>query len=51
MECCCLPRGKKGKRSGGQPIAIPFGAFLSIAGLYSAYLGEWTLRWYLHFFS
>ncbi|HEX3942388.1 MAG TPA: prepilin peptidase [Acidobacteriaceae bacterium] len=44
-------RKKEGNAPGAQPIAIPFGAFLSIAGLYSVFLGEWMLRWYLHFFS
>lgn len=30
-------------------LAIPFGAFLSVAGLYSFFLGDRTLRWYVQF--
>ena len=31
-------------------LAIPFGAFLSLGGLYSFFLGDRTLRWYMQFF-
>jgi leader peptidase (prepilin peptidase)/N-methyltransferase len=31
-------------------MPIPFGTMLSLAGLYSVFLGERTLRWYLAFF-
>lgn len=31
-------------------IAIPFGIFLSAAGIYTIFLGERTLRWYLQLF-
>jgi leader peptidase (prepilin peptidase) / N-methyltransferase len=42
-------QGTDGERS-ASTLAIPFGAFLSLAGLYSVFLGERTLRWYLQFF-
>jgi leader peptidase (prepilin peptidase) / N-methyltransferase len=31
-------------------MPIPFGTMLSLAGLYSIFLGQWTLGWYLQFF-
>jgi prepilin signal peptidase PulO-like enzyme (type II secretory pathway) len=31
-------------------MPIPFGTILSLAGLYSIFLGQWTLGWYLQFF-
>lgn len=31
-------------------LAIPFGTFLSAAGIYAVFLGERTLRWYLQLF-
>lgn len=31
-------------------VAIPFGVFLSVGGIYTVFLGERTLRWYLQFF-
>jgi leader peptidase (prepilin peptidase)/N-methyltransferase len=31
-------------------LAVPFGTMLSVAGLYSIFLGERTLGWYLQFF-
>jgi len=31
-------------------LAVPFGTMLSLAGLYSIFLGERTLGWYLQFF-
>jgi leader peptidase (prepilin peptidase)/N-methyltransferase len=34
--------------SAGQ-LAVPFGTMLSLAGLYSIFLGERTLGWYLQF--
>jgi prepilin signal peptidase PulO-like enzyme (type II secretory pathway) len=34
--------------AGQQPI--PFGTMLSVAGLYSIFLGQRTLGWYLQFF-
>ena len=38
------------RRLAASQLAIPFGAFLSGAGLYSIFLGERTVRWYLQFF-
>ncbi len=32
-----------------QPIRIPLGSFLSLAGLYAMFFGRSTLIWYLHF--
>ncbi|HEY3988583.1 MAG TPA: prepilin peptidase [Acidobacteriaceae bacterium] len=32
------------------PLAVPFGTFLALAGIYCAFLGEPTLQWYLSFF-
>ncbi len=40
----CHPR----EGSAGQ-LAVPFGTMLSVAGLYSIFLGERTLGWYLQF--
>ena len=31
-------------------LPIPFGTMLSLAGLYSIFLGQWTLSWYMQFF-
>jgi leader peptidase (prepilin peptidase)/N-methyltransferase len=31
-------------------LPVPFGTMLSLAGLYSIFLGERTLGWYLQFF-
>jgi leader peptidase (prepilin peptidase)/N-methyltransferase len=42
-------RGRKKVKSDG-PLAVPFGTFLALAGIYCAFLGEYTLRWYLEFF-
>ena len=42
-------RGHKRAKSEG-PLAVPFGTFLALAGIYCAFLGEATLMWYLHFF-
>jgi leader peptidase (prepilin peptidase)/N-methyltransferase len=44
-----LFRRKKNTTPLGQ-LAVPFGTMLSIAGLYSIFLGQRTLGWYLHFF-
>ena len=41
-------RGEPGMRAA--QMAIPFGSFLSVAGLYSIFLGERTVSWYLQFF-
>jgi leader peptidase (prepilin peptidase)/N-methyltransferase len=32
------------------PLAVPFGTFLALAGIYCAFLGDATLQWYLSFF-
>ena len=42
-------RGHKRAKSEG-PLAVPFGTFLALAGIYCAFLGEATLMWYLNFF-
>jgi leader peptidase (prepilin peptidase) / N-methyltransferase len=42
-------RGRKTDRSQG-PLAVPFGTFLALAGIYCAFLGDATLQWYLSFF-
>jgi leader peptidase (prepilin peptidase) / N-methyltransferase len=31
-------------------VPVPFGTMLSLAGLYSIFLGQWTLGWYLELF-
>jgi leader peptidase (prepilin peptidase)/N-methyltransferase len=41
-------RGKTGEPSG--QLMVPFGTMLCLAGLYSIFLGERTLHWYLQFF-
>ena len=41
--------GTKQKLQAGR-LTIPFGSFLSGAGIYSIFLGERTVRWYLQFF-
>jgi leader peptidase (prepilin peptidase) / N-methyltransferase len=41
--------GRKRAESAG-PLAVPFGTFLALAGIYCAYLGENTLEWYLNFY-
>jgi leader peptidase (prepilin peptidase)/N-methyltransferase len=33
-----------------EPLAVPFGTFLALAGMYCLFLGQFTLRWYLGFF-
>jgi leader peptidase (prepilin peptidase)/N-methyltransferase len=42
-------RGHKRAKSEG-PLAVPFGTFLALAGIYCGFLGEATLIWYLNFF-
>jgi leader peptidase (prepilin peptidase)/N-methyltransferase len=42
-------RGHKRDKSAG-PLAVPFGTFLALAGIYCAFWGESTLKWYLNFF-
>jgi leader peptidase (prepilin peptidase)/N-methyltransferase len=39
----------RGEEPRGQ-LAIPFGTMLGLAGLYSIFLGERTLGWYMQFF-
>jgi leader peptidase (prepilin peptidase)/N-methyltransferase len=41
-------RGRKNQPAG--QLMVPFGTMLSAAGLYSIFLGERTLHWYLQFF-
>jgi leader peptidase (prepilin peptidase)/N-methyltransferase len=42
-------RDRKMAKSQG-PLAVPFGTFLALAGIYCAFLGGPTLQWYLSFF-
>jgi leader peptidase (prepilin peptidase)/N-methyltransferase len=42
-------RGRKIARQEG-PLAVPFGTFLALAGIYCSFLGVDTLQWYLGFF-
>lgn len=42
-------RGRETTRSEG-PLAVPFGSFLALAGIYCAFLGLVTMDWYLNFF-
>jgi leader peptidase (prepilin peptidase) / N-methyltransferase len=42
-------RGRKRAKAEG-PLAVPFGTFLALAGIYCSFLGEATLRWYLSLF-
>jgi leader peptidase (prepilin peptidase)/N-methyltransferase len=42
-------RGRKTAKSKG-PLAVPFGTFLALAGIYCSFLGETTVEWYLNFF-
>jgi prepilin signal peptidase PulO-like enzyme (type II secretory pathway) len=42
-------RGRQRVKSEG-PLAVPFGTFLALAGIYCAFLGQDTLEWYLKFF-
>jgi leader peptidase (prepilin peptidase)/N-methyltransferase len=44
-----LVNRKKNSGPLGQ-MPVPFGTMLSLAGLYSVFLGDGTLRWYLGFF-
>jgi leader peptidase (prepilin peptidase)/N-methyltransferase len=40
---------RRGDISPGQ-LPVPFGTMLSVAGLYSIFLGQRTLAWYMQFF-
>jgi leader peptidase (prepilin peptidase)/N-methyltransferase len=42
-------RGHQRAKSAG-PLAVPFGTFLALTGIYCAFWGEATLKWYLNFF-
>lgn len=42
-------QGRKRSKAEG-PLAVPFGTFLALAGIYCAFLGIDTLEWYLNFF-
>jgi leader peptidase (prepilin peptidase) / N-methyltransferase len=42
-------RGHKRAKSEG-PLAVPFGTFLALAGIYCAFWGDATAEWYLNFF-
>jgi leader peptidase (prepilin peptidase)/N-methyltransferase len=42
-------RGRKTVRSEG-PLAVPFGTFLALAGIYCSIFGVATIEWYLNFF-
>lgn len=45
-----LTRNAPGGRRIAGSLAVPFGTFLSMGGLYSLFLGERTLRWYMQLF-
>ena len=42
-------RGRKRAKAEG-PLAVPFGTFLAMAGIYCSFLGYATLEWYLGLF-
>jgi leader peptidase (prepilin peptidase) / N-methyltransferase len=42
-------RGNQKTKSEG-PLAVPFGTFLALSGIYCSFLGDLTLNWYLGFF-
>jgi leader peptidase (prepilin peptidase)/N-methyltransferase len=44
-----LFRNKQDAEPAGQ-LAVPFGTMLCLSGLYSIFLGQRTLDWYVHFF-
>jgi leader peptidase (prepilin peptidase)/N-methyltransferase len=44
-----LFRSKQNTQPPGQ-LAVPFGTMLCVAGLYSIFLGQRTLDWYVQFF-
>jgi leader peptidase (prepilin peptidase)/N-methyltransferase len=44
-----LLRNKQNAEPPGQ-LAVPFGTMLCVGGLYSIFLGQRTLDWYMHFF-
>jgi leader peptidase (prepilin peptidase)/N-methyltransferase len=41
--------GHRRSKSEG-PLAVPFGTFLALAGIYCSFLGDITLQWYLGYF-
>jgi prepilin signal peptidase PulO-like enzyme (type II secretory pathway) len=42
---------RRGRRTSTEgPLAVPFGTFLALAGIYCVFLGQITMRWYLGFF-
>ena len=42
-------RGREKAKLEG-PLALPFGTFLALSGIYCVFLGTATLEWYLKFF-
>jgi leader peptidase (prepilin peptidase)/N-methyltransferase len=42
-------RGRRTSSSEG-PLAVPFGTFLALAGIYCVFLGQVTVKWYMGFF-
>ena len=42
-------RGRKKTKAEG-PLAVPFGTFLALAGIYCSFAGLVTLEWYMSFF-
>lgn len=45
-----LVRPASKKKASPGTLAIPFGTFLSLGGLYGVFLGDRTMRWYAQFF-
>jgi leader peptidase (prepilin peptidase)/N-methyltransferase len=45
-----LGRSTPRRKGTAATLAIPFGTFLSLGGLYAVFLGDRTLRWYAQFF-
>jgi leader peptidase (prepilin peptidase)/N-methyltransferase len=45
-----LLMGRGRNREPAGQLMVPFGTMLSLAGIYSVFLGERTLHWYLQFF-
>ena len=52
ITSCSFPQNNGSHRpvAGSGQLPVPFGTMLSVAGLYSIFLGERTLGWYLKFF-
>ena len=46
----CNRRNEATRHSPAGQLPVPFGTMLSLAGLYSIFLGERTLGWYMQFF-